>query len=305
MDSLRTPDARFEGLTDFDFAPKYLTVDDTEDGTLRVHYLDEGPQPADPVLLMHGEPTWCYLYRHMIPALTKAGHRVVAPDLIGFGRSDKPTKRQDYTYQRHVDWMISVLTQLDLTGITLVCQDWGGLIGLRLWAEMPERFARVVAANTALPTGDQPMSSAFMSWRTFSQTANPFSSGKIVYGGTTKKISQIEIDAYDAPFPDESYLAGARQFPMLVPIAPDDPANRPNRAAWQVLTTLDTPVLTAFGEDDKVMAGVDKTFQEKLPGAHGQPHVVLPQAGHFLQEDVAPELVALINDFIIRTKSSS
>ncbi len=304
MDSLRTPDDRFEGLADFDFAPNYLTIDDTQGGTLRVHYLDEGPGAADPVLLMHGEPTWCYLYRHMIPAFTQAGHRVIAPDLVGFGRSDKPTQRQDYTYQRHVDWMTSVLQQLDLTGITLVCQDWGGLIGLRLWAEMPDRFARVVIANTALPTGDHPMNPAFMSWRDFSQTADPFPTGKIVYGGTAKKISQAEVDAYNAPFPDDRYLAGARQFPMLVPITPDDPATGPNRAAWQVLTTLDTPVLTAFGAEDKVMAGVEKIFQKQLPGAQGQPHVILPEAGHFLQEDVGPELAALTNDFIARTRSN-
>ena len=300
MEYLRTPDARFSGLDGYDFAPNYLNVDDTEGGTLRVHYLDEGPASAAPVLVMHGEPTWSYLYRHMIPIFTAAGHRVIAPDLVGFGRSDKPVRREDYTYQRHVDWMASVLRQLDLQGITLVCQDWGGLIGLRLWAEMPERFARIVVANTALPTGDPPMNDAFFGWRDFSQTVEPFPAGRIVYGGTTQKLSEAEVAAYDAPFPDETHQAGARQFPMLVPTSPDDPASAANRAAWEVLRTLDTPVLTAFGADDRVMAGVDKLFQ-KLPGAAGQPHTILPEAGHFLQEDVGPELAALVLRFIARS----
>lgn len=297
MKALRTPEDRFTGLKDYAFAPNYLNVDDTEGGQLRLHYLDEGPAGADPVLLMHGEPTWSYLYRHMIPRITAKGHRVIAPDLIGFGKSDKPTERGDYTYQRHVDWMTSVLEQLDLTGITLVCQDWGGLIGLRLWAEMPDRFARTVVANTALPTGDQPMSEAFKAWREYSQSAPEFHAGRIVYGGTTNKLSEAEIAAYDAPYPDQTYLAGARMFPMLVPATPDDPASVANRQAWQVLRGLDTPVLTAFGADDKIMAGGDRVFQ-KLPGAAGQPHTILPGAGHFLQEDVGEELADLTVAFI-------
>ncbi len=301
MDYLRTPDTRFEDLEGYGFAPNYLEVDDTEGGRLRVHYLDEGPGEAAPVLALHGEPTWCYLYRKMIPVFTGAGHRVVAPDLVGFGRSDKPVRREDYTYQRHVDWMASVLRQLDLNGITLVCQDWGGLIGLRLWAEMPERFARIVVANTALPTGDEPMSDAFRSWRAFSQDVDPFPAGRIVSGGTTGKLSEAGIAAYDAPFPDESYKAGARQFPMLVPDAPDNPASAANRAAWSVLRGLDTPVLTAFGADDRIMAGVDQVIQKLLPGAQGQAHTILPAAGHFLQEDAGPELAALTNEFIART----
>lgn len=298
MKALRTPDARFEGLKDYPFAPNYLTVDDTEGGELRVHYLDEGPAGSDPVLLMHGEPTWSYLYRHMIPHFVARGHRVIAPDLVGFGKSDKPAERDDYTYQRHVDWMTSVLVQLDLKGITLVCQDWGGLIGLRLWAAMPERFARVVVANTALPTGDQPMGAAFESWRDFSQQVPDFPAGRIVYGGTISKLTDAEVAAYDAPYPDAAYQAGARQFPMLVPSRPDDPASDANRAAWKVLRTLDTPLLTAFGAEDKVMAGLDAVFQKLIPGAAGQPHVILPGAGHFLQEDVGDQLAALTNTFI-------
>ena len=301
MDVLRTEDARFEGLRDFDFAPHYVEIDDTDGGHLRVHYLDEGPQDGEVVLVMHGEPTWCYLYRHMIPVFAEAGHRVLAPDLVGFGRSDKPAKRSDYTYQRHVDWMTDWLRRVDARGITLVCQDWGGLIGLRLLAAMPERFKRLVVANTALPTGDQPMSEAFRAWRAFSQTVEPFDSGRIVYGGTESKITPEEVAAYNAPFPDERYLAGARIFPMLVPDGPEDPAAGPNRAAWNVLSGLKLPVLTAFGAQDKVMAGVEKVFQRMMPGAAGQDHVIFDGAGHFLQEDVGPELARAAVAFMAKT----
>ncbi len=301
MKTLRTPDDRFQDLADYAFDPNYVEIDDSEGGKLRVHYVDEGPRDADPVLLMHGEPTWSYLYRHMIPRFVAAGHRAIAPDLVGFGRSDKPTERSDYTYARHVFWMGEVLRHLNLRNITLFCQDWGGLIGLRLWAEMPERFARIVVANTALPTGDHPMGDAFVSWRNFSQEVPEFRAGRIVFGGTTSKLSDAEVLAYDAPFPDETYQAGARQFPMLVPDRPDDPASEPNRQAWQVIRGLDTPVLTAFGADDRVMAGIDKVFQKLCPGAAGQPHVILPDAAHFLQEDVGQELSDLTLDFIERT----
>ncbi|MBL4766854.1 MAG: haloalkane dehalogenase [Rhodobacteraceae bacterium] len=301
MKFLRTPDERFAGLKDYSFSPNYLDVDDTEGATLRVHYLDEGVKTAAPVLLMHGEPTWSYLYRHMIPLFTAKRHRVIVPDLIGFGRSDKPTERSDYTYQRHVDWMTSLLVQLDLRGITLVCQDWGGLIGLRLWAAMPDRFTRIVVANTALPTGDHPPSKAFEAWRDYSQNAPVFNSGRIVFGGTHNKLADEEIAAYNAPFPDDSYLAGARQFPMLVPTTPDNPASDANRVAWDVLKTLNTPLLTAFGAEDKIMAGVDSIFQKLVPGAQGQSHTILQGAGHFLQEDVGDDLAKLTNDFIHRT----
>ncbi|WP_425043349.1 haloalkane dehalogenase [Primorskyibacter sp. S87] len=301
MKTLRTPDARFDALPDYPFRPHYVTIDDTEGGSLRVHYVDEGPDGAAPVLMMHGEPSWSFLYRHMIPVVAKAGHRVVVPDLIGFGKSDKPTERTDYTYDRHIDWMGQVVRQLDLKGITLVCQDWGGLIGLRLWAEMPERFARIVVANTALPTGEQKLNEAFYSWQQFSQEVEEFDSGRIVYGGTISKLTDAEVAAYNAPFPDDSYKAGARQFPMLVPDRPDAPGAAGNRAAWDVIRTLDTPVLTAFGADDMVMAGVDAVFQKLCPGAEGQPHVILPNAGHFLQEDVGKDLAGLIVEFIDRT----
>ncbi|WP_170788133.1 haloalkane dehalogenase [Ruegeria lacuscaerulensis] len=301
MKFLRTPDELFQSLEGYDFEPHYSMVDDTEGGELRVHHVDEGPADANPVLMMHGEPSWSFLYRHMIKGFVARGHRAVAPDLVGFGRSDKPTERSDYTYARHVSWMGDWLRGVDLTNITLVCQDWGGLIGLRLWAEMPDRFARIVVANTALPTGDQPMGEAFENWRRFSQEVPVFPAGGILKGGTQKPMSDDTIAAYDAPFPDESYKAGARQFPMLVPASQDDPEAEPNRKAWALIRTLQTPVLTAFGADDKVMAGIDTVFQRLCPGAKGQPHTILPDAGHFLQEDVGAELVDLTCDFIART----
>ncbi len=302
MQIVRTPEARFEGLPDFPFGPNYLTIDDGQDGHLRVHYLDEGPETAPPVLCLHGEPTWCYLYRHMIPVFTGAGHRVVAPDLVGFGRSDKPTARSDYSYAAHVAWLAQVVEGLDLTGITLVCQDWGGLLGLRVVAQMPERFGRLVIANTALPTGETPMGPAFDAWRDFSQTVPEFRAGRIVYGGTETKLTEAEQAAYDAPFPDARHQAGARHFPMLVPDRPDDPGAVANRAAWQVLERLELPVLTVFGAQDKVMAGAEQVFQRRMKGAAGQPHCVLDRAGHFLQEDVGPELARLTCGFIDRTR---
>lgn len=301
MKALRTPDHHFANLPGYNFAPHYVEVDDTEGGTLRLHYVDEGDPSAAPVMLLHGEPSWSYLYRHMIPIFASAGHRVVAPDLIGFGRSDKPTEQSDYTYARHVAWMADWLQQIDLQNITLVCQDWGGLIGLRLVAQSPERFARAVVANTGLPTGDHPMGEAFKAWREYSQTAPDFDSGRIVNGGTTSTLTAEEIAAYNAPYPDATYLAGARRFPALVPDTPDNVEAPANRAAWKVLRGLETPFLTAFGSDDKITAGGDRVFQKLLPGAEGQPHTILKGGGHFLQEDVGPELAQVTLDFIGRT----
>ena len=229
MELLRTPDERFANLPGYAFAPHYLVVDG-----VRVHYVDEDDAAGAPVLLLHGEPSWSYLYRTMIPPLAAAGHRVIAPDLVGFGRSDKPASREDYTYQRHVDWMRGVLLGLDLRDVTLFCQDWGGLIGLRLAAEHEDRFARVVASNTFLPTGDIPAGKAFLRWRQASQEMAEFNAGEIIQRGTVSQLSDEVVAAYNAPFPDDSYLAGARQFPTLVPVTPDDPATIPNRKAWEV-----------------------------------------------------------------------
>jgi len=266
-----------------------------------VHYLDEGPRDADPVLLMHEEPSWSFLYRKMIPGLVAAGHRVIAPDLVGFGRSDKPMRREDYSYQRHVNWMQSVLDQLELNAITLFCQDWGGLIGLRLVAENPDRFARVVAGNTMLPTGDHDLGQAFIDWRNFSQRVPEFPVAKIIDGATTTELDADALHGYDAPFPDESYKAGARQFPMLVPATPDDPASARNRAAWEVLGQWQKPFLTAFSDSDPVTAGADAVMQKLIPGCQGQAHTLIENGGHFLQEDQGEKLAEVVNDFIAAT----
>ena len=293
MDILRTPDERFANLPGFPFEPHYVEVDG-----LRIHYVDEGPREADPVLLLHGEPSWCYLYRKMIPVLAAAGHRAVAPDLVGFGRSDKPAAREDYTYQRHVDWMRGLIEALDLRNATLVGQDWGGLIGLRLVAENEDRFARVVAANTFLPTGDRPPGEAFLGWQRFSQTAPEFHIGRIIQGGTATVLPDDVVAAYDAPFPDDTYKAGARQFPMLVPTKPDDPASDANRKAWEVLRRWQKPFLCAFSDSDPITAGGDRAFQAEVPGTKGQPHTTITGAGHFLQEDKGEDLAAAVNAFL-------
>ena len=299
MEVLRTPDHCFEGLPGFPFAPHYADLADQDGGTLRAHYLDEGPADGETVVLLHGEPSWSFLYRHMIPVLAGAGLRAVAPDLVGFGRSDKPTPRAEYSYARHVAWMRELLfDHLDLSGVTLVCQDWGGLIGLRLVGEHPDRFARVVAANTFLPTGDSHPGDAFMGWLKFSQEVEPFPTGVIVNAGCVSDLGPEVIAAYDAPFPDSSYSEGARQFPVLVPIAPDDPASEANRAAWTVLETFDKPFLTAFSDGDPITAGSDRILQARIPGAAGQPHTTITGGGHFLQEDRGPELARVVVDFV-------
>jgi haloalkane dehalogenase len=293
MEFLRTPDDRFVNLPGYNFEPHYAEID-----RMRMHYLDEGPRGAAPVLLLHGEPSWCYLYRKMVPILAAKGHRVIAPDLIGFGRSDKPVRREDYSYQRHVDWMAAFVRALNLRDITLFGQDWGGLIGLRVLAEDPDRFARVVVANTGLPTGDSKPSEGFLRWRQYSQSTPKFHAGGIVKGACQTELSPEVIAAYDAPFPDDRYKAGAKQFPLLVPITPDDPASEANRTAWKVLQRWTKPLLTLFSDGDPVTAGGERPFQRLVPGANGQPHVTIHGAGHFLQEDKGEELAQVVVDFI-------
>lgn len=302
MEVLRTPDDRFVNLPGFDFEPHYADIPDQDGGSLRVHYVDEGPTGGQPVLLLHGEPSWSYLYRHMVPVLAGAGFRAIAPDLVGFGRSDKPTPRTEYSFARHVEWMRSLLFDaLDLSDATLVGQDWGGLIGLRLVGEHPDRFARVVAANTFLPTGDRPPGEAFLAWLKFSQEVDVFPTGTIVNSGCTTELSSEVIAAYDAPFPDQSLTEGARQFPTLVPISPSDPAAEANRRAWQVLERFDKPFLTAFSDGDPITAGSDRYLQEHIPGARGQSHTTIAGGGHFLQEDRGPELAAVVSEFMRTT----
>jgi haloalkane dehalogenase len=294
MDILRTPDERFADLPDFPWAPQYADVT-AEGHTVRMAYIDEGPRDGRPVLLLHGEPSWSFLYRSMVAPLAAAGLRVVAPDLIGFGRSDKPAAREDYTYARHVAWVADLVARhLDLRGATLFGQDWGGLIGLRVAAEHEERFAAIVASNTFLPTGDQSLGEGFEAWRAFSQQVPEFPVGRIVDGGTARALSDAEIAAYDAPFPDESYKEGARQVPVLVPAGPDDPAAAANRAAWDVLRAWRKPFVCAFGDQDPITRGADAVLRKLIPGAEGQTHETLAGAAHFSQEDAGPRLAEIV-----------
>ncbi|MGX7951760.1 haloalkane dehalogenase [Tsuneonella sp. HG249] len=278
MDIVRTPDECFTGLPDFPFEPHYRNLTDG----LRLHFLDEGPRDAPPVLMMHGEPSWCYLYRKMIPPVAAAGFRVVAPDLIGFGRSDKPTDRRVFTYARHVEWMAEWMTALDLRNVILACQDWGSLIGLRLVALMPERFAGVVLSNGGLPEG-QRAPAVFAAWRAFSRWSPVFPIGGIIQRGTRRTLSPAEVAAYDAPSPDRRSKAAARVFPGLVPFE-NNGAVPDQRAAWKVLETFDKPFTLAFSDGDPITRGGDALFQTRVPGAAKGIHRTL-KGGHFIQED--------------------
>lgn len=293
MRILRTPDERFRDLPEYPWQPRY-----TEVSGVRIHHVEDGPADADPVLMLHGEPTWSYLYRRIVPVLAAVGHRAVAPDLVGFGRSDKPADRGDHTYGRHVQWMKEWMAALDLRRTTLVCQDWGSLIGLRLVAEVPERFARVVVANGFLPTGDQRTPWPFRAWQLFGGYSPWLPVGRIVQVASVRRLPREVVAAYDAPFPDDSYKAGAHAFPLLVPTTPDDPATPANRRAWEALGAWDRPFLTVFGERDPIFQGLDGVLQRHVPGAAGQPHTVLEEAGHMIQEDAGEELAAKVVDFI-------
>ncbi len=293
MKTLRTPDARFENLPGYDFAANYVDIDG-----MRMHYVDEGPGDGDVVLLLHGEPSWSYLYRHMIPPLATAGLRVIAPDLIGFGKSDKPTRKSDYSYSRHVAWMTAFVESLNLSDITLFCQDWGSLIGLRVAAENEQSFARIALGNGGLPTGDQAMPRAFLVWRAFALYSPWFPIGKIIQSGTVTSLDDSVVAAYDAPFPSSRYKAGARAFPKLVPTRPDDPASDANRAAWKIFGRWQKPFLTTFSNRDPITRGGEVPWQEIVPGAKNQQHVKIRNAGHFLQEDKGSELADVLVKFI-------
>lgn len=291
MKILRTPDERFADLPNFPYEPTY-----TDLGGLRMAHVEHGSGPV--VLMLHGEPTWSFLYRQMIPIFADSGFRAVAPDLIGFGRSDKPAAMTDYSYAAHVCWTLAWMDAQALTDITLVCQDWGSLIGLRLAAEHPDRFARIVVANGFLPTGDRRAPAAFRIWRAFARYSPVFPIGKIVQSGTTRHLQPEVVAAYDAPFPSSEYKAGARIFPRLVPTEPGDPAAPANRAAWQALGRWTKPFLTAFGKKDPILGFADRVLQEHVPGADGQPHREIAQASHFVQEDAGEELARITTDWI-------
>jgi haloalkane dehalogenase len=303
MELLRTPDERFVDLPGFPFEPHWVEVPSGDgDQTLRIHHLDEGPADGPVVLLLHGEPTWSYLYRHMIPALVDRGCRCIAPDLVGFGKSDKPADRSEVTYARMVEWLRAALfDRLDLRDVTYFGQDWGALIGLRLVAEHPDRFARVVLSNGGLPTGDQRIGKAFLAWLDFSQNAEQFPIGGIIDGGCTSELAPEVVAAYDAPFPDDTFKEAARQLPSLVPIDPEDPAAVANRAAWEVLQAWEKPFLLAFSDSDPITAGADAPFRKLVPGTAGRPHTTIEGAGHFVQEDAGPQLATIVADLIEST----
>jgi haloalkane dehalogenase len=296
---LRTPEARFAGLTDFPYTPRYLELDG-----LRVAYIDEGPRDAPPVLLMHGEPTWSYLYRKMIPVLVAAGHRVLVPDLVGFGRSDKPSHPADYSYGNHVQWMCAWMEAIDLQGATLFCQDWGSLIGLRMLTHSPHRFARAVLGNGGLPTGADPIPKAFLIWRAFARFSPWFPIGRIVKTGCASPLNAQDVAAYDAPFPNRRFTVAARLFPTFVPTTPQDPEYTNNLHAWDVLKQWDKPFLTLFSSRDPITRGGERVFQKRVPGAAGQTHETIRRAGHFLQEDKGAEVAQKIAAFIAATPAT-
>lgn len=299
MQTLRTPDERFADLPDFPYSPRYCDVDDDEGGRLRMAWVEDGPEAAGPILMLHGEPSWSYLYRRMIPTLAGGGHRVVCPDLVGFGRSDKPTRREDHSYARHVEWVRAlVFDALDLTEVTLVGQDWGGLIGLRLAAEHPERFTRIVVANTGLPTGDLPMPKIWWQFRRAIQGAPVLDVGRFVKSGCLRPMGDAVRAAYDAPFPDDRYCCAPRAMPGLVPTSPDDSASAANRSAWAALKDSSTPMLVAFSDGDPITGAMGPIFQREMRGARGRAHPVIHGAGHFLQEDAGEELARHIADFL-------
>jgi haloalkane dehalogenase len=293
MRALRTPDTRFENLPGYDFEAHYVDIDD-----LRLHYVDEGPRDGSVVLLLHGEPSWSYLYRTMIPPIRDAGLRVIAPDLIGFGKSDKPIRKKDYSFAIHVAWMRQFIESLNLNDITLFCQDWGSLIGLRVAAENEHRFARIALGNGGLPTGDQDMPKAFKIWKAFALYSPWFPIGRIIQKATITDLPDEVVAAYDAPFPSAAYKAAARAFPALVPVAPNDPASEANRAAWEVFKKWEKPFLTTFSNRDPITRGGQVKWQENVPGAKGQKHRKIENAGHFLQEDKGPEIAAALINFI-------
>ncbi|MBV8195198.1 MAG: haloalkane dehalogenase [Candidatus Dormibacteraeota bacterium] len=296
MELLRTPDERFIKLPDFSYAPRYVEVDG-----VRMHYIDEGPAEAPPVLLMHGEPTWSYLWHKVIPVLLQHGLRVLALDLVGFGRSDKPTHRDDHTYARHVAWVHGALRAIGSPPMTLVCHDWGGLIGLRVATQDPSLFARVVATNTGLPTGDTELPDAFFLWQRASQSVPDFRASLVVQAATLDEVADETLAAYDAPFPDDTYKAAPRQMPTLVPARSDDPAASANRAALERLGQWRQPFLCAFSDSDPVTRGADELFKQLIPGCAGLEHPVIRGAGHFVQEDRGEELAQIVADFIAST----
>jgi len=323
MDVVRTPEERFADLPGYSYPPCYVEVGSQSTGPLRMHYVEAGPPDADPVLLLHGQPTWSYLYRAVIDSLADAGHWVIAPDHIGFGRSDKPTDRLQYTFRRHIEWTTRFVAALDLQRITVVVQDWGGPIGLAVLADAPDRFARVVASNTILHTsapdlegrlgwanhgdgqGRVVLQEALVDYVSYTQRAPSLRASDFVATATATDVAPETLAAYDAPFPDETYQAGMRQFPSLIPLTTNDPGAAINRTTWAALEAFERPLLTAYADGDDASAGWDTVFQERVPGAQGQPHTIIEGAGHFVQEDKGRELGDIVGRFIAKTPAIS
>lgn len=298
MKVMRTPEERFANLVDWPFAPQYCAV--LADGVeLRLHYVDEGPRDAAPIVLMHGNPSWSYLHRHMIPGLVALGHRVIAPDLMGLGRSDKPSEKSDYTLARHVDWIGQFFAALHIENATLYCQDWGGVIGLCTLVEHGDRFARVVASNTGLPVGEG-VNKVMRAWLEHSQTVESLDVSGLIRGSTSRTLTDAEAAAFDAPFPDGTYQASAKQFPLLIPLQPENPGVPMAKATWAYLEQWTKPFLTVFGSEDAVATkpGAHLKFQALVPGAHDLEHVMLEGANHFIQQDVPDDLVRIIDAFV-------
>ena len=319
--AVRTPEARFVDLPDFPFEPHYLEVANPHDETpLRMHYVDEGPSDAEVVLMVHGEPTWSFLYRKLIPVFADAGLRAVAVDQIGFGRSDKPTRAAHYSFENHIEWVRQAVVALGLERITLVCQDWGGPIGMGVFAREQNRFARICAANTMLHTAEPELagrldwavhassetestvSSALLDWRQASTRAPEFDASPSIPFATARGVSPEVAAAYDAPFPSEWHKAGMRQYPALIPVTTSDEGAAINRSIWAALANFDRPFLTLFGDADPPTAGWDAIFRERVPGAAGQPHATLENAGHFWQEDCGAEVAERLVDWIRATQ---
>lgn len=304
MEYLRTPAVCFEEIADYNYPENHHIVD--KQTGMRMHYLDLSPTDKlkGTILMLHGEPSWSFLYRKLIDIAVKQGYRVVVPDLIGFGKSDKPKQKDSYTYANHLYWLRSLLDKLALNDINLICQDWGGLLGLRLVAEQADKFSSVVAANTFLPTGDERASEAFKRWQDFSQTVPVFPVGDVIQKATTTTLAEATIDAYNAPFPSEEYKMGVRCFPLLVPTSSDNPETENNRKAWKVLEAFDKPFLTVFGDSDPITAGAEKVFQKKVPGCQQQDHMILQGGGHFLQEDVGELLIKAALQFYEKNRGT-
>lgn len=302
MQVLKTPESAFNKITDFPYSPCFTEITDTVSSEMTMAHYQCGPEDGHTVLLMHGEPTWAYLYRKMMPVLAEAGFNVIAPDLIGFGRSDKPVRKEDYSYARHLIWIKDWFTQVVKGPTTLFCQDWGGLLGLRLVADMPDYFSGVMVSNTGLPTGDHSPSEAFIKWRRFSQNVPIFPTSTIIQNGTTTELDEATLAAYDAPFPDEEYKAGARMFPLLVPTSPDSAEAQANKQAWDKLKQFKKPFITAFGDSDPITKGGDKLFQKLIPGCKDMTHRLVENGGHFIQEDQGELLANLLIQFIKKTQ---